>query len=81
MITPDLQWSWKDEPEFDALTRDGAIPPDLSRAIREEGERVIARLERREWPFNEPWPDWRPDPSWQPPRISELWKPPAKSQR
>jgi hypothetical protein len=41
-----------------------------------EGERVIRRVEAREWPFNEPWPDWRPDPSWAAPQIRDHRSPP-----
>ena len=77
VATRELAWSWKDEPEFEALTNDGAIPAEKARAIRAEGERAIQRIEARAWPFNEPWPDWRPDTSWPAPQIAALWTPPA----
>jgi hypothetical protein len=76
IITPDLAWSWKDEAEFEALTLAGKIPTEKALAIRAEGDRVIRSLERRQWPFNEPWPDWRPEPSWVAPQISKYWTSP-----
>jgi hypothetical protein len=78
VATPDFEWAWKDEPEFAALIEAGKIPLDKARAIREEGERAISRIEAREWPFNEPWPEWRPDPSWKAPEVKDLWTPPAR---
>ena len=78
LITPNFQWSWKDEPEFDALRKADKIPEEKAQAIRAAGERAIRRLEAREWPFNEPWPDWRPDPSWAAPKIADYWTPPAE---
>jgi hypothetical protein len=72
-----LEWSWKDEPEFEALVSAGKIPPDKAREIRAEGERVIQQIENREWPFNEPWPDWRPDPVWPVPQIADYWRAPV----
>ena len=71
----DLAWSWKDEPEFAALITAGKISHDKARRIREEGLRVIERIEACTWPFNEPWPDWRPDPGWPVPQIADYWAP------
>jgi uncharacterized protein DUF402 len=70
-----LAWSWKDEPEFEALSEAGKIRPEKAAAIRAEGLRVIEQIEARAWPFNEPWPGWRPDPSWPVPRITDYWTP------
>jgi hypothetical protein len=72
-----LEWSWKDEPEFEALVAAGRIRPEKARLIRAEGLRVIERIEARSWPFDEPWPAWRPDPSWPVPQIGGYWSPPA----
>ena len=72
----DLRWAWKDEPEFEALIAAGKIQPEKARRIRDEGLRVIQRIETREWPFNEPWPEWRPDPSWPVPKREDYWSPP-----
>lgn len=75
VITPDLQWSWKDEPEFEALHQAGHFTNERVEAIRAEGQRVIQRLEAGLWPFNQPWPQWRPEPSWQAPQIQDYWQP------
>ena len=75
VATAGLKWSWKDEPEFAALTAAGKFRPEKARAIREEGLRAIERIKAKAWPFNEPWPDWRPDPSWPVPRIADYWSP------
>ena len=72
LVTPALEWTWKDADEFALLIEAGSSPTDEATAIRAEGEKVIARLEAREWPFNEPWPEWRPDPSWKAPKIADL---------
>ena len=76
VITPDFQWSWKDEPEFEALVAAGKIASEKAQAIRAEGQRAIEHIEKRAWPYNEPWPEWRPDPSWVVPKISDYWTPP-----
>jgi hypothetical protein len=75
MITPDFAWSWKDEDEFEAMHKAGYFSAEEVAAIRAEGEKVIARLEAREWPFNEPWHEWRPGPSLVAPKIADYWKP------
>jgi predicted RNA-binding protein associated with RNAse of E/G family len=75
VVTPDFVWSWKDEPEFVALVEAGRISSEKAKMIRTEGDQAIARIEAREWPFNEPWPEWRPDPHWHVPRITDYWHP------
>jgi hypothetical protein len=71
----DLAWTWKDEPEFEALIAAGKIRPEKARLIREEGLRVIERIDARAWPFNAPWPEFRPDSSWPVPKIGDYWEP------
>jgi hypothetical protein len=80
VVLPDFQWSWKDEPEFEALTKAAKIPLDKAHAIRSEGERVIKGIEARAWPFDEPWPEWRPDPAWPVPKIADYWTLPVSDQ-
>ncbi len=74
-LTPDLQWRWKDEDEFEAMCAAGVFSEKERRAIRAEGLRMVERIERQEWPFNSQWPRWRPDPSWALPTIPEEWRP------
>ena len=75
----ELEWAWKDEPEFAALIAAGKIRPQKARLIREEGLRVIRRIEAQAWPFNEPWPEWRPNSAWPVPAIRDYWSTPGMS--
>ena len=73
VVTPDLEWRWKDEDELAERVRQGAHPADFADFIRAEGERVIEKIERRESPFGDGWPEWKPDPSWQTPVLPPEW--------
>ena len=73
-IAPDLSaWNWKDEDEFQAAIAAGLLTPDEARAVRTEGESVIAALAARRPPFDEPWAHWRPNPAWTPPALAADW--------
>jgi predicted RNA-binding protein associated with RNAse of E/G family len=74
MVTPDLRWSWKDEDEFEAVCTAGVFTDDERRGIREEGLRMVERIESRQWPFDSEWPQWRPDPSWPVPALPDDWQ-------
>ena len=41
---------------------------------RAEGERVIARVEAGQSPFDSEWLDWRPDPAWPLPTLPLDWE-------
>ena len=73
-VTPDLsQWTLKDEGEFeDAITR-GILTLEDAEVVRAEGEQVIAAIDARRPPFNEPWEQWRPDPRWPTPSLPQDW--------
>ena len=73
-IAPDLSaWSWKDEDEFEEAITASLLSPEESHAVRFEGEKVIAALNARRPPFDEPWPQWRPNPDWTPAVLPERW--------
>jgi uncharacterized protein DUF402 len=55
VVEPDGTWSWKDEADLEKLVALGAFSDEEARAIRAEGERVIAA---KPWPTG--WEDWRP---------------------
>ena len=59
---------WKDEHELEAAIGQGRVTAAEARAIRAEGERVLAE---RPWPTG--WEDFRPDPSWPIPRLPRGW--------
>jgi len=67
-VEPDGTWQWKDADELEIAVALGRFTPDEARAIRAEGERVIAA---RPWPTG--WEEWTPDPSWPVPRLPETW--------
>ena len=75
VVTPDLRWSWKDEDELAAVCAAGGLAPEECRRVRQEGRRMVERIEARGWPFGAGWPDWRPDPSWPMPAIPDGWRP------
>jgi predicted RNA-binding protein associated with RNAse of E/G family len=72
-ISPSLTWRWKDEDKFEERVEHGLLSRAEAEAVRREGEAVIADLEARRRPFDEPWPVWRPDPSWPIPSLPDDW--------
>ena len=73
VIHPDMTWEWKDEDELAAAVAAGIVGPELARALRSEGERTIADLEVRRWPFDADFTAWRPDPAWTVPAMPVGW--------
>ena len=72
-VSPVLSWAWKDEDELVDAVRIGRFSPEEATAIRAEGERVIARIEARTWPFDAGYEFWRPDPAWPIPEVPANW--------
>lgn len=66
VVYPDRAWAWKDE---DELIERLAVPDhywvDDADAVRAEGERVVALIERGAFPFDGSFCDFRPDPAWE----------------
>ncbi len=79
VVTPELEWSWKDQEELDECVRLGLYTSELAAAVRAEGERMIEQVERSRSPFSEGWERWRPDPEWTIPELPNDWArvPPA----
>ncbi len=73
VIRTDLSWYWKDEDDLRDLVSAGVFSVEKAASIRSAGEDAIRRLERREPPFDEPWPEWRPDPEWGPLELPDSW--------
>ncbi len=74
VIRPDRRWRWKDEAHLDEAVDLRLFAPEKARAIREEGERAIARIEAWSAPFDEGWESWRPDPDWPLPGLASGWQ-------
>ena len=73
---PDLSWRWKDQTQFDEIVDRAIFDTATAARVREEADAVVRRIENREPPFCEPWPEWRPDPSWARPMLSDGWDQP-----
>ena len=74
VVASDLsEWTWKDEDELEATVARGILSTEEADIIRAEGERVIAALNARRPPFDEPWGQWRPDPSWPAATLPQGW--------
>ena len=70
VVEPDLAgWRWKDEDELEDAIAIGRFDEAKAAAVRREGERALATLEARAWPFDRDWSAWRPDPAWRPPAV------------
>lgn len=74
VIRPDRRWRWKDEAHLAEAVDVGLFAREKGRAIREEGERAIARIEAWGAPFHEGWESWRPDPGWPLPEVVSGWQ-------
>jgi len=72
-VEPDGSWRWKDDDEFVVAVEIGRFSAQEASAIRAEGERVIADIEARRWPFDAGYEDWRPDPAWGIPAMPVEW--------
>jgi Protein of unknown function (DUF402) len=73
VIRPDRTWSWKDADHVDEAIEVGLFTPERAQAFREEGERVIERVEAWTAPFDEGWESWTPDPEWPLPTVPAGW--------
>jgi hypothetical protein len=74
-VWPDRTWEWKDD---DELAERMEFPDHYwvhdAAAVRDEGRRVIPRIEKGEYPFDGTWCDFRPDPGWRwPETVPEGW--------
>lgn len=73
VVDANLNWRWKDEDELEEAVVVGRLTIGEARAIRAEGERVVADIEARRWPFDGSFDGWRPDPAWPIPVIPVNW--------
>ncbi len=72
-IGTDFSCSWKDEDEWDTAWEHGLIDRQTLREVRSEGEKIIADVEARRWPFDAGLESWRPDPAWPVPDMPAAW--------
>jgi protein associated with RNAse G/E len=72
-IEPDLRFRWKDEDDYYRAIEQGAILPEWVQEIETAKPEILARIERRHYPFDGSWLDWMPDPAWSPPTLAKNW--------
>jgi hypothetical protein len=72
-VAPDLGWRWKDEDHLAERVVSGIYSEEFARSVREEGERVIEKIEGRASPFCDGWEAFTPDPSWPLPELPAGW--------
>ena len=73
VIAPNGEHRWKDEDHLDRAVDVGWISAADAQRVRSEGERVIERASRREYPFDGELISWRPDPAWPIPELPADW--------
>lgn len=73
VVHPDLTWEWKDEEELADAVDAGIVDLAMASALRAEGERTIADLVARRWPFDTDFARWRPHPAWTVPALPDGW--------
>lgn len=73
VVDPDFRWRLKDLGDLAAAVRRGLFSPDDAAHTLSEARRVVEMIERREAPFDAPWPAWRADPSWARPTLPPDW--------
>ena len=64
VVDAEGRWSWKDEDDLVELVHARYLTEAQAAAVREEGERVIERIESWAPPFCDNWSTWRPAQAW-----------------
>lgn len=66
LVTPDGEWEWKDEAEFERGLALGVLDPDWEAPIRAEAQRVRQDVALRVGAFSSDWDSWTPPGEWGP---------------
>jgi hypothetical protein len=73
VVAPDRSWEWKDKQELAARIQQGVYSAEFAAAVRAEGERLVAALERNAPPFSDGWERWLPPSEWRIPGLPADW--------
>jgi predicted RNA-binding protein associated with RNAse of E/G family len=73
VINPDFSFEWKDLDDYQKAIESGVISLEWANEIEKAKSEVLARLEKREYPFDNSWLNWRPDPNWSTPELPHGW--------
>jgi predicted RNA-binding protein associated with RNAse of E/G family len=74
VVELDGSWRLKDEDELAIFVERGIVDAELERRIHAEAETIVAKLERREAPFDGSFEDWRPEAGWTDLVLPEGWE-------
>jgi protein associated with RNAse G/E len=72
-VKPDLSIEWKDIDDYERGIETGVILPAWVEGIEAAKSEILAKLEKRQYPFDGSWLEWQPDPNWLPPQLPENW--------
>ena len=73
VIHPDFSFEWKDLDDYQKAIESGVILQEWVNEIETAKMKVLGRLEKREYPFDNSWLNWRPDPTWSTPKLPKDW--------
>jgi predicted RNA-binding protein associated with RNAse of E/G family len=73
VVTPSLNWTWRDEDELENHVQHGFYTSELAEAARSEGQRVMEELVQGTHPCLDGWTRWLPDPGWEIPQMPTGW--------
>jgi protein associated with RNAse G/E len=73
IIHPDFSYEWKDLEEYRRAIDEKIIFPAWTQEIDIAKDEILAKVQKREYPYDGSWLDWVPDPSWSPPKLPENW--------
>ena len=73
VVSPDLQWRWKDRDHLEEAQRLGLYTPEQAGDIVQEGLQVVDDMRRKAVPFDGSWNDWKPPSDWTIPSLPDGW--------
>jgi protein associated with RNAse G/E len=73
VVNPDLSYTWKDIDDYEKGIESGVILPEWVEEIDAAKPEILARLAKRQYPFDGSWLDWKPNPDWSQPTLPENW--------
>jgi len=73
IINPDFSYEWKDVHDYQKAIDHEIIFPEWIQGIEAAKQEILAKLEKRQYPYDGSWLSWMPDPNWAPPPLPENW--------
>ena len=73
IIERNYEWRWKDVEDYQRGIDCNMLRREWVDEINAAQPEIFAKLEKREYPFDDRWLNWMPDPNWVPPKLPEDW--------